>query len=685
VTLTIRKIEQEILASGGSVCILTTRSGDDANTHALTAGLSPDAHDDDDDHPDSICNSVGNSVGNRHSRRQILFLDNSVPIPFLFDPDNPTTQYHLGFSLSPSVRSHLDAFNPTVVHITVPDCTGLHVVDYARTRHLPLVGTFHSNIADYMDHYPGMSWLQPIIHAFFRHQYNFLQALYVPTPFMRQKLVDEERMDRITELRIWGRGVDTDRFGPRHRSLEWRRRLGIDDDEVVLLFVGRLVPEKRPDIFADVVRRLAAEKVGGEEGGEEGGGGNAGGGNAGGGNSGVRFRALVVGTGPHQDEMKALPRTTCLGWLSGPDLAVAYASSDVFLFPSSVETFGNVTLEAAASGLPLVVDGGCSGHLVEEGVNGHAVAAGDVDAYYAATRSLVVDGPRQQRLAAASRPKSLRFETSTISRQMLRNYDRVGEEFYAVHGGCHHRRDEAYVNPDSFRGGRLPRPYGLGLVEIFFITAFRIMTHFLGVYLWMQEVMVMPLILRLQRAAASANIPTGVSKKHALAAFGKDEDSSSCRPAFVIEDLKHAGARTSTLPSRTGGGSSSPTSSSGEMNSPFFPSISGTLNESFLTGTTSSSSSETSSDAAVDNCIDLEAVDASSSCARHIASFGDGPVARMLALWFVRIVLLSWRTSALISTKLGVSKMRSMSPSSSPPQQQPPQHRHRRLEAERSY
>ena len=640
-TLTIRKIEQEILASGGSVCILTTRSGDAANTHALSS--SP-----------ADCNDADNNTRNNNSRRQILFLDNSIPIPFLFDPENPTTQYHLGFSLSPAVRRKLDAFNPTVVHITVPDCTGLHVVDYARRRSLPLLGTFHSNIADYMDHYPGMSWLQPIIHAFFRHQYNFLQALYVPTPFMRRKLIQEQAMDRITELRIWGRGVDTDRFNPKWRSWEYRRSLGIDDDEVVILFVGRLVPEKRPDVFADVVRRLAAEAEGSSSSTNK---------------NKLRFHALVVGTGPHQDDLKAVPRTTCLGWLSGPDLAVAYASADVFLFPSSVETFGNVTLEAAASGLPLVVDGGCSGHLVEDGVNGHAVTAtggGDAtaDAYYHATRSLVVDGAARRRMAEASRPVALRFESAAVSRQMLANYDEVAEEFAAVHGGCHLRRDAAYVNPDSFRGGRLPRPCGLGLVELFFVTVFRIMSHLLGMYLWMQEVMVMPVVLRVQRAAAAAHVPTGVSKQRALAAFGKDEDASS-PPAFVIEDLKRHHASSSTR-----GASSSPTGSS-EINSPFFPSIAsgcgGTLSDSFVTGTTSSSSSETSSDAAVDNSIDLEAVDASSSCARHIASFGDGPVARTLALWFVRIVLLSWRTSAWVSTKLKLGASRTSSRNSRSP------------------
>jgi len=580
------------------VCILTTKSGDRRNTN------------------DPI-------ISPSHPNRTVLFLDNAVPIPFVFDPENPTTQYQMGFSLSDTIRKRLDDFGPDVVHITVPDCTGLHVVDYARSRSLPLMGTFHSNMADYMDHYPGMLWLKPIISGFLRHQYNFFHTLFVPTPFMRQRLIETDKMDRITKVRIWGRGVDVDFFSPMHRSLEFRRRLGFDDDDVVVLFVGRLVPEKRPDIFADVVKRLAAE------------------------GRGLRFKALVVGAGPYQDEMKALPNTTCLGWVGGAELAVAYASSDIFLFPSSVETFGNVTLEAAASGLALVVDGGCSGHLVQDDMNGYGVGAGDADAYYHATRSLIVDSTERARLASASRPLSLHFDKSKISKEMLRNYDDVVDDFYNDYDGSHLKRDAAYVNPDSFRGGMLPRPYGMRLVEVFFTGSFHVIYYLLGIYLWVQEVFVMPMILRLRRMAASR---TGVSKKEALASVGKDEDA--CRPtAVVFEDLNPA-TRAMAVSSRSSS-LAADTDPFHNINTSILPAAS---TESFLTGTTSSSSSETSSDAAADNNMDLEAVNASSSCAKHIANIGDGPAARMLAVWFVRTVLFCWRTSAWISIKLGIAR-----------------------------
>ena len=99
------------------------------------------------------------------------------------------------------------------------------------------------------------------------------------------------------------------------------------------MYVGRLVPEKRPDIIATVVKRLTAQNV--------------------------KFACVIVGAGPAEHLIENLPNTHHLGWLNGDQLTEAYASSDIFLFPSSVETFGNVTLEAAASGLPLVVEGSC--------------------------------------------------------------------------------------------------------------------------------------------------------------------------------------------------------------------------------------------------------------------------------------------------------------------------------------
>ena len=444
VTLTIRKLEQEILAAGHSVCILTTLSGDSANSH----------------------------LDGQHPNRRVMFMDNAIPIPFVHDPNNPDLTYQLGFSLSKSVQRQLNEFDPTLIHITVPDCTALHLIEYARRREIPIMGTYHSNIPEYMDHYPGMGWLKPILGGFFRHQYNFLQALYVPTPFIERHLIDTYQLDRATRLGIWGRGVDVERFHPDHRfaaGSKFRAQLGLEEDDVVLCWVGRLVPEKRVDIFCDTVRRLDA--------------------------AGLRYHAIVVGAGPCEEEIKTLPRTTFCGWMNADQLAVAYASSDVFLFPSSVETFGNVSLEAMASGLPVVVEGGCSGHLVEEGVNGYACQAGNADAFYEATAELVRDKTKRLLFSRNSRAKAMQLEKRSVVRRMLNNYQSVSDEFYHEYGGHHANRDKAY----SFFAGNHPRPVLLIMVEWLFIVLFQVLWNMSQIFFSVQDA-----ILRRRASSASA-------------------------------------------------------------------------------------------------------------------------------------------------------------------------------------
>lgn len=437
VTLTLRKIEQEILARGHSVCILSTESGNIKHTHM---------HMEENDEFHRY-----RHLPHRHPNRTVIFLDNAVPIPFLQDPNNPDTSYNLGFSLSNDVKVKLTAFEPTIVHVTVPDVTCMHLIQFAREKQLPLMGTYHSNIPDYFTHYPGIGWLKHVLSAYERHQYNFLQALFVPTPFIRRHLSVEEHyhLHTVTKLKVWGRGADLERFHPSHRSQDYRARYGFAPNDVVLAWVGRLVPEKRPDIFAYVVRRLASE--------------------------GVPFKALVVGAGPSENEMKSLPNTVFAGWASGDELAIAYASSDIFLFPSAVETFGNVTLEAAASGLPLVVDSGCSGHLVQNGVSGYACKDGDLDAYYNATMSLVTDKSRREAMSKEGRKLCLKFEKRAVCRKMIENYSNITEEFYGLYRGDHANRDRKYEKkPDSFLGGSYVRPTSLILVEYLFVFVFRV-------------------------------------------------------------------------------------------------------------------------------------------------------------------------------------------------------------------
>jgi phosphatidylinositol alpha 1,6-mannosyltransferase len=388
-------------------------------------------------------------------------MDNAIPIPFLCDPDRPELSYQLGFSLSPSVKQRLDEYEPSIVHITVPDCTSLHIIQYARQKELPIMGTYHSNIPEYMEHYPGLSWLKHIIGGFFRHQYNFIQSLYVPTPFIMRHLIDKYKMDRVTSLKVWGRGVDVEKFNPAYRSMKYRRSLGIADDATVVLWVGRLVPEKRPDIFAKVVRRLHGR--------------------------GLNFHALVVGAGPCEPLVKNLPNTTFAGWLNAEQLSTAYASADVFLFPSAVETFGNVTLEAAASGLPVVVESGCSGHLVHDGMNGYTAVAGDEEAFFEGTLALVEDEAMRRDFSCNSREMALSLEKTLVVQQMLQNYDRVSEEFYTEYSGRHMNRDSVYTQPDSFNAGKYPRPMVFMFFEWIFVMLFQLVFKIGAIMTWAQK------------------------------------------------------------------------------------------------------------------------------------------------------------------------------------------------------
>jgi phosphatidylinositol alpha 1,6-mannosyltransferase len=451
VTLTIRKLEQEILAAGHAVCILTTRSGDINNTHAYF-----DQRTNHQQH--------GNAAVAAKKNRQVIFLDSAFCIPFLHDPNKPQLTYQIGFGLSLAIQQQLHDFSPTIMHITTTDITSMHLIHYARTREIPLMGTFHSNIPDYMEHYPGLSWLRPILAHFFRHQYNFLQLLCVPTPYIERNLMSCYQMHHVTSLRQWGRGVDVQQFHPTaRRCMSFRRSLGIADSDVVVLWVGRLVPEKRTDIFCETIQRLAAI-------------GN------------VPFKALVVGDGPCEDDIKRLPHTIFCGWQNVEQLAVTYASSDIFLFPSSVETFGNVTLEAMASGLPVVVESKCSGHSVRDGENGYACRAGDTTAFFRKTLQLIQHDDLRRRFSATSRRMSLALEKRKIVRQMLHHYTTVTREFYVDYNGHHANRDAVYSRKlNSFVAGKQPRPLLFILVERLFIFFFGVIWHMMDSFMLMQE------------------------------------------------------------------------------------------------------------------------------------------------------------------------------------------------------
>jgi phosphatidylinositol alpha 1,6-mannosyltransferase len=242
-----------------------------------------------------------------------------VPVPSMTFPGRP--EYRFPTMLGRQARRDLAAFAPNIVHVSSPDIGGHRALSWARRRGLPVLGSVHTRFETYFRYY-NMAWLEPAAVAILRRFYRRCDALVAPSESMAQ-LLREQRMN--FDIGIWSRGVDRELFNPGRRDMAWRRAQNIGDDEAVVGLFSRLVMEKGLDVFSDAIDEMRQR--------------------------GVRHRVLIVGEGPARGWFEnRLPDAVFTGQLSGPDLARAVASMDVLLFPSITETFGNVTLEAMASG-----------------------------------------------------------------------------------------------------------------------------------------------------------------------------------------------------------------------------------------------------------------------------------------------------------------------------------------------
>ena len=306
-------------------------------------------------------------------------------------------EYRVSMGMGPNAIEILDRFKPTLVHIATPDVLGLEALIYARIRKIPVVASYHTHFGSYLEYY-GLSWAERMMWSYLRKFYSKCEHLYVPSRSMADVLAEHGIHEGVE---LWPRGVDIQLFEPGMRSMQWRREQGFADDDIVISFVSRLVVEKGLDIFADVMNRLKAD--------------------------GLSVRCMVVGEGPAramiEDEVSG---AVFLGHLKGFDLARAYASSDVFLFPSETETFGNVTLESMASGVPAVcADATGSRSLVLDGKSGFLAPPRDVDAFTERVRQLVCDADLRRRMSIASRAEAETYSWRLILGRINAFYDRV--------------------------------------------------------------------------------------------------------------------------------------------------------------------------------------------------------------------------------------------------------------------
>ncbi|MEO6360369.1 MAG: glycosyltransferase family 1 protein [Sphingomicrobium sp.] len=316
----------------------------------------------------------------------------SFPIPF-------RPEYRMPLALTPAIRRDLSLFAPNVVHIASPDIVAHRAVSWARRRNIPAIASIHTRFETYLAYY-HLQAFEPSARAIMRRLYGRCDAIVAPAE-STAAVLRAQRMNK--NISIWSRGIDRAQFNPERRDLQWRRELGLGDDEFAVAFLGRIVMEKGLDVFSAAVTTLAER--------------------------GVRHRVVVIGDGPARSWFEQqLPDAIFVGQEIGPDLARALASTDVLLNPSITETFGNVTLEAMACALPVIaaVATGTT-NLVRDGDNGMLVEPGDCNAMADALQAYAQDAKLRRIHGAAGLAIAQTRDWDTINSAVLKVYERAIE------------------------------------------------------------------------------------------------------------------------------------------------------------------------------------------------------------------------------------------------------------------
>ena len=295
----------------------------------------------------------------------------------------------------PSLRQALEDFQPDLIHIVNPAVLGLGGLYYAKSLDVPLVASYHTHLPKYLEHY-GLGMLEGVLWELLKAMHN-QAVLNLCTSTAMQDALTSHGIERVE---VWQKGVDTELFSPELASREMRSHLSQGNpDSPILLYVGRLSAEKEIDRIKPVLEAIP----------------NA--------------RLALVGDGPYRQELEkhfADTSTHFVGYLTGKDLAAAFASADAFIFPSRTETLGLVLLEAMAAGCPVIAaNAGGIPDIVIDGVNGYLFEPDDEQGAIVATQRLLSNQKERDTLRHNARLEAEKWGWSAATRQLQGFYQSI--------------------------------------------------------------------------------------------------------------------------------------------------------------------------------------------------------------------------------------------------------------------
>ena len=295
----------------------------------------------------------------------------------------------------PAIRQKLEEFRPDLIHIVNPAVLGLGGLYYAKSLEVPLLASYHTHLPKYLEHY-GLGMLEGVMWELLKVVHNQAQINLCTSTAMQEALTSHG----IERVEVWQKGVDTELFDPSLTSQTVRSHLSQGHpDSPLLLYVGRLSAEKEIDRIKPVMEAIPGARL------------------------------ALVGDGPYRAELEkhfeGTP-THFVGYLTGKDLAAAFASADAFVFPSRTETLGLVLLEAMAAGCPVIAaNAGGIPDIVTDAVNGYLFDPTDDQGAIQATRRLLNNPQARDLLRQNARKEAERWGWSAATRQLQGFYHEI--------------------------------------------------------------------------------------------------------------------------------------------------------------------------------------------------------------------------------------------------------------------